>query len=63
MRQLLMHNSDNASCKKWVATARLYQASMSSDASLVQHLIDDEADIQAKDVGGETVVDRAIHFK
>ena len=58
MRQLLRHNGDNASYKKWIATARLYQASMDSDAAAMQQLIDDGTD-KAKDIGGETALDRA----
>ncbi len=63
VRQLLEHNGDDASYKKWVATAQLYQASMDSNAAVMQQLIDDGAHIKAKDIGGETAVDRAAHFK
>jgi len=63
VRQLLMQNGDEASHKKWMATARLYQTSMSSDAAAMKQLIDDGADILAKDIGGETAVDRAVHSK
>ena len=63
VRQLLRHNGADASYKKWIATARLYQASMDSDAAAMQQLVDDGADIKAKDIGGETALDRAAHFK
>jgi ankyrin repeat protein len=63
MRQLLRHNGDDASYKKWIATAQLYQASMDSDAAVMQQLIDDGADIKAKDIGGEAALDWAAHFK
>jgi ankyrin repeat protein len=63
VRQLLRHNGDNASYKKWIATAWLYQASMDSDAAVIQQLIDDSVDMKAKDIGGETVLDRVAHFK
>jgi ankyrin repeat protein len=63
VRQLLRHNGDDASYKKWIATARLYRASMDSDAAAMQQLIDDGADIKVKDTGGETALDRAAHFK
>ena len=59
VRQLLEHNGDGASYKKWIATALLYQASMDSDATL----IDDGADSKTKDIGGETALDRAAHSK
>jgi hypothetical protein len=42
--------------------SRLYQASMDSDAAAMQQLIDDGTD-KAKDIGGETALDRAAHFK
>jgi hypothetical protein len=58
VRQLLEHNSDDASYKKWIATAQLYQASTESDAAAMQQLIDDGADIKVKDIGGETASDR-----
>jgi ankyrin repeat protein len=63
VRQLLEHNGDDASYKKWIAIAQLYQASMDSDVAVMQQLIDDGADIKAKDIGGETALDRAGHFK
>jgi ankyrin repeat protein len=63
VRQLLRHNGNDASYKKWIATARLYQASMDSDAAAMQQLIHDGADIKVKDIGGETALDRAAHFK
>ncbi len=62
VRQLFGHNSGDASYKKWIATARLYQASMYSDAAVMQQLIDDRADIKAKDIRGETAVELAAHF-
>ena len=35
---------------------------MDSDAAAMQQLIDDGTD-KAKDIGGETALDRAAHFK
>jgi ankyrin repeat protein len=62
VRQLLEHKCDDASYK-WIATARLYQESVDSDAAIMQQPIDDGADINAKDIGGETALDRAAHSK
>jgi ankyrin repeat protein len=36
---------------------------MDSDAAAMQRLIDNGADIKAKDIGGEAALDWAAHFK
>jgi hypothetical protein len=34
-----------------------------SDTAVMQQLIDDRADIKTKNIGGETAVEQAAHFK
>jgi ankyrin repeat protein len=58
VRQLLEHIGEESSSERWIATARLYNASTGVDGAL----LDNGADLEAKDMWGETALQRAAHY-